>query len=197
MPKTDEYQPASNQQPNWVEVSTLIVLTMTLIAGSVLAVFAYQQNELTRTALEISSRPLLSAAFAGHARTKSGEKSDTTVLIDNLGKSPTKAHIRATTTYSLTNLDTPPLSSSEDVQIVWPGKGIVSLVEFERVLTDKQISDMKTGRGWIYRRVLITYGTYFTAICSQIRIKAHPSIPDRFILDNGELCSNPKTNDAN
>lgn len=197
MPQADDDKNGAKHKPNWVDIWTFIVLTVTLVVGLFYAGFAFQQNELTRVSLDIASRPLLSAGFEMPIPAPQAGKIWTThIRIENLGKSPTKAHIRTNIVYSLTKIDSPPLSTKERIQLVWPGKGVGELSESDDPITDGQINDMKAGRGWLYQRALITYDHYFTAICTESTIKANPTQSDGFIVHINGICSDQKSTDA-
>ena len=150
MPEPEEDKKCSNSNPNWVNVSTLVVLTATLIAGVVLAYLAYQQNELTRAALEVNSRPILTAGFLANITTQVGQKINVEAIVENVGKMPIRAHIKSNVLYSLTQMQSLGLLPAEKVQLVWPGKAIKHTAESGETLTEGQLADLRAGRGWLY-----------------------------------------------
>ncbi len=197
MAQPDEHQHTVKTNPNWVDIGTLIVLTVTLVVVGLYTREAHRQSDLIQQTFDITSRPLLSAMFRNIQNPKAGSKLTFELVIKNLGKSPTKAHSKPSATYSLVKIDSPPEASTEDIQLVWPNSQVVAKGESLEPITDGQFSDMRAGRGWLYLRAIVTYDRFHTAICTEYTIKPHPSKPDAFITDPTGLCADQKTNDAN
>src|ERR1700732_378605 len=85
MPEADEDQQTRPRKPNWVEIGTLAVLSITLIGVWVYACEAHRANKLTAEAIEINSRPLV--VVAGYSE-NGGKNSVACAYARNLGKSP-------------------------------------------------------------------------------------------------------------
>lgn len=202
MPKTNEGQAASNQKPNWVEVSTLVVLTLTLIAGGILACLAYQQNQVTMRSLEINSRPYISLTLDPRSIvTKPGGKIRIVLMLNNLGSTPADVRTKGIIIHSATKLPAPSVAAvAEDRNVVFPKEPRESglFIYSPDPITEGQFRDMMAGTGWLYVRILSTYGVYHTEIC--IQYKLHPSTTGNAITsDFTEIvqCADPKSNGAN
>jgi hypothetical protein len=196
MPQPDKKGNSARKEPNWVDVGTLIVLTLTLIAVGLYTHAAYVQSELVKQSIDISSRPLLSARYDRRHNPKIGEKFTYDLYINNLGKSPTKAHTRGIVRYSLERISNTTSLATEKVQLVWPGYGVHETIESSDNLTEGQISDMRAGKGWLYVKAEITYDSFYTIICTEYTIRADPAKLESFIIESVGLCADPKSNDA-
>jgi hypothetical protein len=95
MPETNEKQNRGTQKPNWVDISTLIVLTITLGGVLYYTCEADRQNALTEDSLEImkhqmniENRPWITVDGVNRGEFQVGEKTKIEVIFINSGNTP-------------------------------------------------------------------------------------------------------------
>jgi hypothetical protein len=202
MPQTTEDQNKRAQQPNWVDVSTLVVLTLTLIAGGILAYLAYRQNDVAQHALELNSRPYISLNLDPRSIVaQSGQKMRINMLLRNSGGIPADMRIRGIITHSVTKLSAPSLDKSAEIRdLIFPKdpNDNLQFIYSPDPITDGQFRDMIAGTGWLYARISTLYGIYSTETC--VEYKLFPSVNGKSIYGDFtaiNFCDDPKATHAN
>jgi len=108
MPTANDHQGTHTHKPNWVDISTLSVLAAILVVVSIYTCYAGRQNELTRQAIELNTRPYVKVifeptTFALDRKIPSGVANPQTMSIQfsikNTGKLPACASVQANATW--------------------------------------------------------------------------------------------------
>lgn len=199
MPPTDDNKNPGAQEPNWVDKWTLYVLAATLVVIAVYTCETHQTNDLTRKALELNARPYISADIITCHPPLAGQKLECMAGMENTGKVPANAYVRAIAVYSLDKFTTVPLPVTETHHLVWIGKTVGEIVGTAEPITEGQLKDILAGRGYLYLHILIRYGLYHTEICtklSTIRHEAGDTDKPFFSVNFFSYCDDPNSNDA-
>ena len=189
MPKPDEHKNHRTQNPNWVEISTLIVLTITLCGVLWYTCEAHRQNNLTESSLgimkeqmNIENRAWVTVVDVKRDEFKIGKETEITVSFANSGHTP--AHNMNGFVYGLywdkPNFGTSCLQSDKDEEvsttILGPQSVNSQTMYTERKLTATDIELVKQGAlryyiwGYIYYNDI--WGQrHFTEYCFINRIE--------------------------
>jgi hypothetical protein len=209
MPSTDiQNSERPPRKPNWVEVGTLVLLALNLIAVGVYAYEAYKQNALTGQAIEVQSRPYLACGFSpDRLQTGNGGVAISWPLnMTNSGKLPGNGYIKAAVAYSTTDLTAGPSLDASCVHeqhiVVWPGGTDTSTIAHScEGFTAGQLSDFRAGAGWVFTAADVKYGQgHHTHVCYKFKAASdQTAIPPNGLvpptnLRAPELCTDPTSN---
>ena len=150
MPETNKEKSHTTQKPYWVDVGSLVVLTITLVGVWYYACEAKRGNDLTERSLEINTRPYIRAIFpeVDKNQPKAGYKFIAHTMLTNLGKVPADVYVRSIAQYSLTKISSPELPVSEHRELVWPSANMNVFVTTETLtdLTEGEVNDIRAGQ---------------------------------------------------
>lgn len=207
MGEARENRPGSKS--NFIDVCTLIVLTITMVAVVWYTWEADRQNQFNQRVIETASRPYLAVSaheqgFSTSIRSASagGVIPVVPFYVVNHGKLPADAHIRSSVVYSKSRIGGIDGLGGirEKHRFIFSETNGDALVALGRdALTSGQLDDIQNGIGFIYLAVEVDYGNYFTRICQEYPIApSEDSGPVRSGPQLGaySLCADPKSNDA-
>lgn len=194
MPESHKHEYTSAQKPNWVDIGTFIVLSVTLLAVIFYACEAHRQNELTKNIIRMNSRASIGGVWDSHKVVPQvNQKFNIPLGLINFGQS-TVADVTTIAVYTLDKIPEPSLASAETIRkFVWP-RPIGNLFDTysDDAVTDAQLNDMRAGRGWLLVKTVIVYGPYTTKMCTSLPLQPSQNGPLKF--GRAELCSAPKSN---
>ena len=202
-------KPLSNKS-NLIDVCTLIVLTITMVAVVWYTWEADRQNQFNQRIIETASRPYL--AVTAHEQGFSTSITSASVggtiavvpfHVINHGKLPADAYIQSSVVYSKSRIGGIEGLGGirEKHRFIFSETNGDALVALGRdALTSGQLADIQSGIGFIYLAVEVRYGGYFTKICEEFPIAPAENSEGTRVgprLGAYSLCSDPKSNDAN
>jgi len=192
MPEPTKYEQSGQTKPNWVDISTLVVLTLTLGGVFWYAYEARTMNELTRrpyvgVELENTDRPPL----------QTGQAVRIPLHYLNFGKLPADARVMTAVVFSQSHLKSGP-DFSESLEyhlLIWPPPILNPGDVFSaRKVIEEHLMALDKGHegGWVYLHVRILYGGHRTEVCLEWEYPTGKSISLRKV--QYALCEDPATN---
>jgi hypothetical protein len=174
----------------------------------------YHANNLTRQAIEASSRPYIEIApiaISAEIQVQPVVNGPLEVPLSypNIGKLPASAEITCVVEYSsLNRLTASDLSKGQTAhRILWPPPAAYTAnAKTPRALTPDDIANLLAGKGWVYvrSRVIYTYGVkrgteHRSEMCREYAVAASNNDgkgPLNVRLSNDQLCKDKDTNYA-
>jgi hypothetical protein len=205
MAETSEFGKPSKKEPNWVDISTLGVLFVTLLGVWFYACEAQIANGLSRQILEANTRPYIGVVpFISNGTVPTfaaaeGFTPAVTLSFTDFGKLPADAHIYAAAIYSQTRLNSGPDLSNvpDDHRWIWPPPAVYQpAISAPDSLSPEQIKSLNSGgTGWFYFRAKVTYNGHQTNVCREYKAFGNTAAGPAHLEDAG-LCLDPNSNYA-
>lgn len=181
-----------------IAIATVFMAVLTVI----LAITAYRQADVAMRALELTARPYISLSlYPQSVVTQTGQKLRIEISFTNLGGTPADTRINGIIIHSVTKLPAPTLAAATEHRELKfpkePRESALFIYSPDRI-TEGQFRDMMAGTGYLYVRVLATYGIYHTEICDEYKLI--PSATGKAItFDRADIhrCDDPDSESAN